>query len=264
MILSLTILILRELFTLFYLPLWVLVRSQSYSSPLYRVPPLQIRTALFLLSFDSQGSARTTHPPLPVVPETFLQCLTIIHVPRHWTVYPVYWSWTFSLASFGHNSYSVSLVFGLIALSFICLVPFGTQCCDRLLLSTMFPEVVCHSTSCACLVVASSILNLFWYGVVCSAPVIMYYFLFVSSCLFLWPLPPMGYLRLSLIGGPFFCRIHFVGLVLLFGVAQSSLFRFIVVPEDSPFPPLRRLSSSWFSRWIMLFLNPASHNSSLG
>jgi len=115
------------------------------------------------------------------------------------------------VASFSHDSYSFPLGLGLIALSFIRFVPLGTECRDGLLLSTMSLEVVCHFTPCACLVVPSSIPNIFRYGVVSFITVRMYYLLFVGSCLFLRPCFHTGYLRLSLIGGLFFRRIPFGG-----------------------------------------------------
>jgi len=66
-----------------------------------------------------------------------------------------------------------------------CLLPFGTERHDRLLFSTMFPEVFYHFTLCTCLVVPSSIPNIFRYGVMSFIPVRMYYLFFVGSCLFL-------------------------------------------------------------------------------
>jgi len=172
---------------------------------------LKVCPALFLLSFDSRSYARTINPPWPVVPENLLKCLTVIHVPCHWTIYPVRWSWTLSLALFNHKSYPFSLFWLLIVFSFVHFIPFGTKSRNSLLFSTVLPQVVCHSTSCASNVISSSINNILRDYVVSFVPVCMYYFFFVDSCLFLWPLPLTRYLRLSHIGGSCLRRISFRG-----------------------------------------------------
>ena len=151
-----------------------------------------------------------------------LLCLTVVHVPCKWTVYCVHGPWTFSLASFSHHSYPFSWTLGLIALSFV--VPFSPKCRDALLFPTMFPEEVCHPTSCACLIIPSSVSNTFSYGVVSFIPVRVYNLFFVGSCLLLWPFFLTGYLRLSHIGSPFLCRIDFGGSRI--ALHRSSGFRF--------------------------------------
>jgi len=85
-------------------------------------------------------------------------------------------------------------------------------CRNGLLLSTIFPEVVCHSTSCASRVISSSINNIFRDGVVSFVPVGVYYLFLIGSCLFFRPLLLLsGYLKLEHIGRPSFSRIPFGG-----------------------------------------------------
>jgi len=122
-----------------------------------------------------------------------------------------------------------------MALWFICLVPLGTECRDGLLLSTMFPEVVCHSASCASLVISSSVNNIFRDGVVSFVPVCVDDLFLVGSCLVLRPRFRTGYLRLSLIDGPLSAVYLVGGLELLFVGAWSSVFLLIDVPRIRPF-----------------------------